>query len=175
MIVLGVDPGTRITGFGVVAAGRSHPTLMECGAIRPVAKASLAERLLEIFEGLTGIIDRTRPDVMCVEGVFYGRNVHTALVLGHARGAALLAAAARGISVVEYPPAEVKNTVAGAGKASKEQVAFMVQKHLLLEVPPEPADAADGVAVALCHLFLSGLERRVAGDRSVGGVGRKGP
>ncbi len=171
MIVLGVDPGTRTTGYGVVTAADPRLTLIECGAIHTTGSQSLAERLLEIFEGLTKVIDRVRPDIVCVEGVFYNRNVRTTVVLGHARGAALLAAAARGIPVAEYPPAEVKNAVAGSGMASKDQVAFMVQKHLSLEQPPAPQDAADGVALALCHLFRSGHACRAGGVG--GGIGRK--
>ncbi len=170
MIVLGVDPGTRITGYGVVEGGDGErPVLIECGAIRPTAK-SLPQRLLEILEGLEGVIDRTRPDVLCVEGVFYARNVQTTLKLGQARGAVMLAAARRGISVTEYPPAEVKNVVVGSGKAGKQQVALMVQKHLGLAEAPRPDDAADGVALALCHLLQSGLQ---AAARGRGGVGRK--
>ena len=167
MIVLGVDPGTQATGYGVVEADEPRLTLIECGAIRPKGDLTLAERLLEILEGLTGVIDRARPDVVCVEGVFYGRNVRTTVVLGHARGAVLLAAAARGIPVAEYPPAEVKKTVVGTGAADKTQVAFMVQKHLSLAEPPAPQDAADGVALALCHIF------QLAPERRTGGVGRK--
>jgi crossover junction endodeoxyribonuclease RuvC len=173
MIVLGVDPGTQITGYGVVAeAGDSRLTLIECGAIRPSAGRPLPERLREIFEGVAGVIERTRPDVLCVEGVFYGRNVRTTVVLGHARGAVLLAAALRGVPVAEYPATEVKNTVVGTGRAGKEQVAFMVQRHLCLSEPPSPADAADGVALALCHLFsIRVAERRP--ERGGAGVGRK--
>lgn len=157
MIVLGVDPGTQITGYGVVARAEDRsPALVECGAIRPTANRPLAERLLEIFEGVAEVIERTRPDVLCVEGVFYGRNVRTTVILGHARGAVLLAAAARRVPVVEYAPAEVKNAVVGTGKAGKGQVAFMVQKHLSLAEEPTPSDAADGVAIALCHLFREG-------------------
>ncbi|UCC47574.1 MAG: crossover junction endodeoxyribonuclease RuvC [Gemmatimonadota bacterium] len=171
MIVLGVDPGTQVTGYGVVAEeGDSQPALIECGAIRPPVRRPLPERLLAIFEGVGGVIERTRPDVLCVEGVFYGRNVRTTVVLGHARGAVLLAAALRGVPVAEYPPAEVKNTVVGTGKAGKEQVAFMVQRHLSLKEPPSPPDAADGVALALCHLFSTRLGRE---RPQRGGVGRK--
>ncbi len=170
MIVLGVDPGTRVTGYGVVAEAEDRRLrLVECGAVRPSAGRPLAERLLEVFEGVTAVIERARPDVLCVEGVFYGRNVRTALVLGQARGAVLLAAAQGGIPVAEYPPAEVKSTVAGTGRAGKDQLAFMVQEHLGLERPPTPEDAADGVALALCHLFHCRLGRRARG----GGVGRK--
>jgi len=171
LIVLGVDPGAGVTGYGVVDDGRDgrQPILVECGAIRSAAKRPLADRLVDIFQGVTEVIDRTRPDVVCVEGVFYGQNVRTTVVLGHARGAVLLAAALRGIPVTEYPPAEIKSAVVGTGAARKGQVAFMVQKHLALTEPPEPADAADGVAVALCHLFHSEVTRR---RRKSGGVGR---
>ncbi len=167
MIVLGVDPGTQVTGYGVVEendAGRR--ALIECGAIRPTPDRTLAERLLDIYEGVAGVIERTRPDVLCVEGVFYGRNVKTTVILGHARGAVMLAAARRAIPVTEYPPAEVKNSIVGTGRAAKDQVAFMVQKHLSLAEPPSPADAADGVALALCHLFRTG-------PAVSGGVGRR--
>ena len=142
MIVLGVDPGTQITGYGVVVrGGDSRPALVECGAIRPTAETPLAERLLEIFEGVSEVIERTRPDVLCVEGVFYGRNVRTTMILGHARSAVMLAAAVRRVPVIEYAPAEVKNSVVGSGRAGKEQVAFMVQKHLSLAEAPTPASA----------------------------------
>lgn len=172
MIVLGVDPGTRATGYGIVAVGDDHDlTLLECGAIRPNPGDPLAQRLLDIFEGMAKVIERNRPDVMSVEGVFYGQNVRTTVVLGHARGAVLLAAATRSIQVAEYPPAEIKNCVVGTGAARKEQVAFMVQRHLGLQQPPSPPDAADGVAAALCHLFNNGVT--VAGGSRRGGVGRK--
>jgi crossover junction endodeoxyribonuclease RuvC len=173
MIVMGVDPGIQTTGYGVIARdeGRS-PVLIECGAIHPAAGQPLERRLQEIFEGVSEIIERTRPDALCVEGVFYGRNVKTTVTLGHARGVVILAAALRDIPVTEYPPAEVKNAVVGSGKAGKSQVAFMVQKHLSLAAPPSPSDAADGVAVALCHLFNSGL-RGMTGTALRAGVGRK--
>ena len=167
MIVLGVDPGTHVTGYGVVVGGDEAPaSLLECGVIRTSARRPLAERLLEIFEGVCEVIERTRPDVISVEGVFYGRNVRTTVILGHARSAVILAAAMRGIPVAEYAPAAVKSAVVGSGRAGKDQVAFMVQKHLSLAEPPSPADAADGVALALCHLFQ-------AGPVASGGVGRK--
>jgi crossover junction endodeoxyribonuclease RuvC len=173
MIVLGVDPGTQITGYGVVARDEdSVPVLVECGAIRTTPRTPLENRLLEIFEGVADAIERTRPDVLCVEGVFFGRNVRTALTLGHARGAVMLAAAARGIPVIEYPPAEVKSAVVGSGRAGKAQVAFMVQRHLSLAEPPSPADAADGVALALCHIF-KGEWRGGEPTGARGGVGRK--
>lgn len=153
MRVLGVDPGTRATGYGLVEGTARRPRLLECGVVRPSSGGSLAGRLREIHEGLLEVIDRVGPTCVAVEGVFHGHNARTAVVLGHARGVALLAAAIRGVEVFEYPPAEIKKAVVGTGTARKGQVAFMVQRHLRLASPPEPADAADGCAAALCHLF----------------------
>lgn len=153
-VVLGVDPGTAVTGYGVVARGRDGAvSLLECGVVRTPAKAPLPARLRDIYEGVAEVIARTRPTDVAVEAVFYARNARTSVVLGHARGVVLLAAALRDLAVAEYPPAEVKSAVVGAGAATKEQVAFMVQRLLRLREPPKPHDAADGVAVALCHCF----------------------
>jgi len=153
-VVLGIDPGTAVTGYGVVArTGDGAVSLLECGVIRTNAKAPLPERLRDIHEGLLEVIGRARPTVLAVESVFYAKNVRTSVVLGHARGVILLAAALRGVAVAEYPPAEVKSAVVGAGAATKDQVGFMVQRLLRLREPPKPHDAADGVAVALCHCF----------------------
>ena len=153
-VVLGVDPGTAVTGYGVVArSGDGALSLLECGVVRTHPRAPLAERLRDIYEGVAEVIARARPTAVAVEDVFYAKNVRTSVVLGHARGVVLLAAALRGITVAEYPPAEVKSAVVGAGAATKEQVGWMVQKLLRLREPPKPHDAADGVAVALCHCF----------------------
>ncbi|MBS1240867.1 MAG: Crossover junction endodeoxyribonuclease ruvC [Gemmatimonadetes bacterium] len=154
MRVLGVDPGTALTGYGVVESVPARMgRLVECGVLRTRPKESLPERLRVIYEGLTEIIERHRPDVMAVEGIFYATNVRTTVVLGHARGVVLLAAALGGIPVVEYSPALVKKTVVGRGGALKPQVGYMVARLLQLKAPPAPADAADGVAVALTHLL----------------------
>ncbi|HEX6071313.1 MAG TPA: crossover junction endodeoxyribonuclease RuvC [Longimicrobiaceae bacterium] len=154
MIVLGIDPGTAVTGYGVVSRARDGLlSLTECGIIRTSPRASLAERLRDIYEGVSDLVDRHAPDAVAVEGVFFGKNVRTAVVLGHARGAVLVAAALQRVEVAEYPPSEVKAAVVGAGRATKDQVAFMVQRLLRLREPPRPEDAADGVAVALCHHF----------------------
>jgi crossover junction endodeoxyribonuclease RuvC len=154
VIVLGVDPGTAITGYGVVArSGDGAVSLRECGVIRTESRAPLPERLRDIYEGIAEIMDRHTPAAVAVEGVFFGKNVRTAVVLGHARGAILLAAALRDIEVAEYPPAEIKSAVVGAGRATKDQVGLMVKQLLKLRDVPRPADAADGVAVALCHCF----------------------
>ena len=152
MIVLGVDPGTAATGYGVVARARDGAvSLLECGVIRTDARSPLPLRLKTIYEGLGEVLGRHTPTHMAVEGVFYAKNVRTTIVLGHARGVALLAGTMNGLDVAEYSPAEIKNAVTGTGRATKEQVQFMVQRLLRLKEPPRPNDAADGVAVALCH------------------------
>ncbi len=158
MIVLGIDPGTATTGYGVVArAGDGAVSLLECGIVRTAATSPLALRLRAIFEGVVEVLERTRPDVVAVESAFYAKNARTALVLGHARGTILLAATLRDLPVAEYAPAEVKNAVAGTGRATKEQVQFMVKQLLRLRDVPRPEDAADAVAVALTHCFAAAL------------------
>jgi len=155
--VLGIDPGTAVTGYGVVgyrADGRL--SLLECGVIRTGAGEPLPQRIREIFLGIQEVIDRFEPLAVAVEDVFQGKNVKSALTLGHARGAILLAAALREIPIAEYSPREIKKAVVGSGGAAKDQVGFMVQRHLNLKTAPAPADAADGVAAALCHCFVSG-------------------
>ncbi|HEX9107989.1 MAG TPA: crossover junction endodeoxyribonuclease RuvC [Longimicrobiales bacterium] len=158
MIVLGIDPGTATTGYGVVArAGDGAVSLLECGVVRTEPATPLAIRLRAIFEGVVEVLERTRPDVVAVESAFYAKNARTALVLGHARGAILLAATLRDLPIAEYAPAEVKSAVAGTGRATKEQVQFMVKQLLRLKDVPRPEDAADGVAVALTHCFAAAL------------------
>ena len=162
-MVLGVDPGTAVTGFGVVASAPARTgRLIECGVLRTRPRDDLPLRLRAIHEGLTELLARHRPDVVAVEGVFYGSNVRTTVVLGHARGVVLLAAAQAGVPVLEYSPAMIKKAVVGRGAALKPQVGFMVAKLLQLKEPPRPADAADGVAVALTHLLVSGRRRPLA-------------
>lgn len=178
MIILGIDPGTAVTGYGVVAReGGGAVSLLECGVIRTDAGGDLADRLRTVHDGVLDVIDRHGPDRVAVEGVFYGRNVRTTVVLGHTRGVVLLAAALRGRPVAEYSPAEIKNAVCGTGRAAKEQVQFMVQQLLRLKEPPRPADAADGVAVALCDCQAFGLKAKAEAEakaeerRSTGGGG----
>ena len=159
LIILGIDPGTAVTGYGVVArSGGGAVALRECGVVRTQPRTPLPERLRDIYEGISEIIERHQPAAVAVEGVFFGKNARTAVVLGHARGAILLAAALRELPVAEYPPAEVKSAVVGTGRATKEQVGFMVRKLLKLREAPRPSDAADGVAVALCHCFRGGSQ-----------------
>lgn len=154
MLILGIDPGTAVTGFGVVRAGAT-PTLIECGVIRTSATQPLSTRLVEIFDGIRELIARHQPAAMAVEDVFYAKNVRTTIVLGHARGVILLAGAMSGIDIHEYPPAEIKKAITGSGNAAKSQVQFMLTKLLRLKQAPSPADASDGVATALtCAMRL---------------------
>ncbi|MEO5509647.1 MAG: crossover junction endodeoxyribonuclease RuvC [Longimicrobiales bacterium] len=166
MIVLGVDPGTAATGYGVVARGRDGAvSLLECGVIRTEARTPLPLRLKTIYEGLTEVLSRHAATHMAVEGVFYAKNVRTTVVLGHARGVALLAGTMHGLEVAEYSPAAIKNAIVGTGRADKAQVQFMVMRLLRLRSVPEPADAADGVAVALCHCNASVLADKLQNAR----------
>lgn len=153
MIVLGVDPGTAITGYGVVQGDGRTSTLIECGVIRTDARSPLPERLTAIFEGVAALIERHSPDRLAVENAFYSKNVQTTLVLGHARGVILLAGARAGVPIDEYAPAMIKKTVVGAGAATKDQVQFMTARLLRLKTAPTPSDAADGVAAALTCLM----------------------
>lgn len=154
--VLGIDPGTAVTGYGVVSRDeQGRVTLLECGVIRTSSSQPLPDRIREIFQGIEEVIERLHPTAVAVEDVFQGKNVRSALTLGHARGAILLAAALRDLAIAEYSPREIKSAVVGTGGATKDQVGYMVQKHLRLREPPTPADAADGVAAALCHCFVS--------------------
>jgi crossover junction endodeoxyribonuclease RuvC len=161
---LGVDPGTAVTGYGVVwSDGAADARLLECGVIRTAASADLSTRLLDIYEGISEVILRHRPDGVSVENAFYSRNVRTTLVLGHARGVVLLAARLNGVDVFEYPPAEIKKALVGTGSASKEQVQFMVATLLRLKSAPTPSDAADAVAAALAHLQGARLRSMLQG------------
>ncbi|HYK81841.1 MAG TPA: crossover junction endodeoxyribonuclease RuvC [Gemmatimonadales bacterium] len=156
MRVLGVDPGTSVTGYGVIETGNGSPRLgrlLECGIIRCGPRAALAQRLAALHAGVTDVIARHRPHTLALEDAFYHKNVRTTLVLGHARGVVLLAAAQAGLAIAEYAPATVKKTVTGAGGAPKAQVGAVVARLLALRHAPTPADAADGVAVALAHIL----------------------
>ncbi|MEJ7809883.1 MAG: crossover junction endodeoxyribonuclease RuvC [Gemmatimonadaceae bacterium] len=160
VIVLGIDPGTAVTGYGLV---RGEPfgvlSLVECGVIRTHARDPLPVRLQEIYDDVRALLARHRPDALSVEDVFYSRNVRTTVVLGHARGVILLAAQQAGVEIAEYPPAEIKKAVVGTGGATKEQVQFMVARLLRLKTVPQPSDAADGAAAALAHVMTARLPK----------------
>lgn len=162
--MLGIDPGTAACGYGVVAGGAGGAArLVECGVIRTRAGEPLAARLATVFDGLTELLARHRPDAVAVEGLFHGQNPRSALVLGHARGVALLAAERAGLPIAEISPAEVKRAVTGTGAATKAQVGEMVARLLRLTAAPTPADAADGTAIALTHLLRLTPRLRMAG------------
>ncbi|MGH8871617.1 MAG: crossover junction endodeoxyribonuclease RuvC [Acidimicrobiia bacterium] len=157
MFVLGIDPGLSATGYGVVESGHP-PTAVLAGVIRTDPKASMAGRLAELFAGLTQVIEDARPDVVAVESIFTNQNLQTAISVGRASGVALLAAAHAGLKVSEYAPTAVKSAITGDGAASKTQIQQMVARLLRLAEPPKPADAADALAIALCHLRAAPLE-----------------
>jgi len=162
VIVLGIDPGTATTGYGVVKGdGPGLVSLVECGVIRTRPRDPLAARLRDIYDGIAELLSRHAPDVLAVEDVFYAKNVRTTVVLGHARGVVLLAGQQAGIGIHELPPAEIKKAVVGTGAASKEQVQFMVTRLLRLKSAPQPADAADGVAAALACVMGARSAQRV--------------
>lgn len=152
-VVLGIDPGTAITGYGIVTVAANDAfRLLACGVIRTAAGDPMHLRLLELYQDLTGLIQEFQPTDMAVEKLFFGRNVTTAISVGQARGAILLAAATQGLRVAEYTPAEVKQAIAGYGNADKFQVQQMVRHILEMDEILRPDDAADGVAIAVCHL-----------------------
>jgi crossover junction endodeoxyribonuclease RuvC len=167
VIVLGIDPGTASTGYGVIKGDAlGLVSLIECGVIRTKARDPLPSRLHEIFEGVTELLARHKPDALSVEDVFYAKNVRTTIVLGHARGVILLAGQQAGVDIHELPPAEIKKAVTGTGAATKEQVQFMLTRLLRLKSVPQPSDAADGCAAAIACLMaarvptLSGIRAR---------------
>jgi crossover junction endodeoxyribonuclease RuvC len=159
MRVFGIDCGTEITGYGVVElcdSGRQAKLLCHTlGAIRLAKSKPLPERLAQVYRELIEALARWRPDVVAVEEVFYSVNAKSALKLGQVRGVALLAAASAGLPVAEYAPLRIKSSVVGYGLAKKEQVQFMVARLLELEQLPEPPDAADALAIAICHIHTA--------------------
>ncbi len=156
MVILGIDPGSHVTGYGLVEVQGSRLRHVGEGTVRTDARAPLPERLLAIHAGLLAAIADHRPGEAAVESLFNARNAHSSLVLGHARGVALLAAALRGLPVAEYSPREVRRAVTGNGAASKEQARYMVCRYLGLERAPASLDASDALAVAICHALRRG-------------------
>lgn len=150
-IVLGIDPGTAILGYGVVVLEGDNLFALDYGVLTTPSNQPLTSRLLTLFDGLTQVISRNNPSEVAVEQLFFSRNVQSALAVGHARGIALLSAARQGLRVSEYTPQQVKQAVAGYGRATKLQVQSMVQIMLTLQSIPQPDDAADALAVAICH------------------------
>lgn len=152
MRILGIDPGTATVGYGLIEVEDGRPTVVTYGVLSTSPEdGGTAERLQLVYQGLNDLLEKYRPDAAAVEELFFGRNITTAIRVGQARGVLLLALANAGIPVAEYSPPKIKESVSGYGKASKEQVQFMVQNMLDLDEIPRPDDAADGLAVALTH------------------------
>lgn len=151
MRILGIDPGSESTGYGIIESdGRRHVAIV-FGAVKTRPRRPFHERLLKIYTDLTSVLEREKPEVMAIEGIFHAANVQSALRLGHARGVALLVAAQCGLAVYEYSPLEIKKAIVGYGRAEKSQVQGMVKFLLQLPEIPTPDDAADALAVAICH------------------------
>jgi crossover junction endodeoxyribonuclease RuvC len=150
--IFGIDPGSDRTGYGCIetTGGRHH--LVICGSLSAPARSTFPEKLRHVHAGLATLLALHRPDCVAVENIFYARNVRSALKLGHARGVVLLAAAQAGLPVAEYSPAEIKLAVVGFGRAEKHQVQQMIKLLLGLDAVPSPHDAADALAVAICHV-----------------------
>lgn len=164
MRVLGIDPGTAITGYGLVDESEQGLALVDCGVITTPSDQPLAQRLQTIYHDLSAVIEQHQPQAAAVEELFFSRNVRTALSVGHARGVAMLALADAGLDVFEYKPLEVKQAIAGYGGADKRQVQEMVRMLLSLDEVPRPDDAADAVAVAVCHLHSRRMADLIAGE-----------
>ncbi|MDQ3134000.1 MAG: crossover junction endodeoxyribonuclease RuvC [Acidobacteriota bacterium] len=161
MRVLGIDPGSETTGWGVVEGDARRYHLVNYGTVKAASNERFAARLLKISDGLEVLLKRYAPDACAIEDAFYAVNVKTALKLGQVRGVALLAAERAGVEIAEYAPRLVKQTVVGYGAAEKHQVQEMVRVLLSLKKIPEPHDAADALALAICHFHHAGLARRV--------------
>ena len=150
MIIIGIDPGSHVCGYGILQLENNRIVAAGCDVIKIDSTLDLAERLAVIYSEIDQIIDEYKPNIAAVETIFYGKNIKSAFTLGHARGAILLALAQRKIKIVEYSPREVKKSVVGNGNASKEQVEYMVKKILKIDIKPETQDATDALANALC-------------------------
>jgi len=155
-IILGIDPGTTITGYGVIRDAGSGPELLSIGFIDLTKFGDHYIKLKHIFDRTTGIIDEYHPDELAIEAPFYGKNVQSMLKLGRAQGAAIAAALSRSLPIFEYAPRKIKMSITGRGSASKEQVASMLMNILKFNEPEMKLDATDGLAAALCHFYQSG-------------------
>jgi len=159
MIILGVDPGTAITGYGVLQSDGDDLSVIDYGAIITPADWLMPRRLQHIYQELTALIAQHTPTDAAIEKLFFSKNVRTALSVGQARGVALLAAAQAGLTIHEYTPLQIKQAVVGYGRADKHQIQQMVKMLLQLAVVPQPDDAADALAIAICHAHSARYER----------------
>ena len=151
MKIIGIDPGLVQTGFGIINVDNDKVSLIDYGIIKPEVKDTLAKRLLTIFNDVVSIISSYNPQIFAIEDIFYGKNIKSAMRLGQARGASMVAAASKNMPRYEYSSRKVKQSITGNGNAHKMQVQFMVKAKLQMNHNPEPIDASDALAVALCH------------------------
>ena len=167
MRILGIDPGIATVGFGVIDADRGRQSYVSCGVISTPAHTLLSSRLNQIYEDLGRLIDTFKPDAISIEELFFNTNITTGISVAHGRGVILLAAYRRGVPVFEYTPLQVKQAVVGYGRAEKRQVIDMVRRILNMPAPPKPDDAADAVAMAICHArSATSLLSRNGGDNA---------
>jgi crossover junction endodeoxyribonuclease RuvC len=161
MRVLGIDPGSETLGWGVVEGTGPRYSLIDFGTVKSSPKQAFSKRLLKVYDGVSEVVDKFAPDVLAVEDTFYAVNVGVALKLGQVRGAMLLLAEQRGLEIAEYSPRLIKQTVVGYGAAEKHQVQEMVRVLLRMKTVPTPHDAADALAIAICHFHHAGLKNKV--------------
>jgi crossover junction endodeoxyribonuclease RuvC len=162
MRAIGIDPGTAIMGWGIVDEQGGRLRLVGYGALTTPAGTPAQDRLVKLYDGLREILQQYRPTAAAIEELFFGKNVNTAITVGQARGVALLALAQAGVPIHEYKPTAVKQAVAGYGGADKKQMQEMVRMTLGLAAIPKPDDAADAVAIAICHAYSAPMLRRIA-------------
>ncbi len=163
MLILGVDPGTAITGYGLLEQNGNQLTARRFGVLKTSSDSSLSERLKEIYNNIIDLVIEYKPEVMAVEELFFNKNSRTALAVGQARGVIMLASAMQGVKVAEYTPLQVKMAVVGYGRAEKRQVQEMVRVLLRLDSVPKPDDAADALAIAICHAHSWRCDRLTKG------------
>jgi len=161
MRVLGIDPGSETLGWGVVEGSGLKYTLVEYGTVKSSPKDAFSKRLLKIYTGVEAVIEKFKPDVISVEEVFYAKNVQVALKLGQVRGVILLLGEKAGLEISEFSPRLIKQTVVGYGNAEKHQVQEMVRLLLKLKEAPQPHDAADALAIAICHFHHAGVQNKI--------------
>ena len=162
-ITLGIDPGTARLGYGLIRGGL-QPKLIDAGVIETWPDEPMPDRLVTLYDGVQELLSEFRPDALAIEQLFFARNVTTAITVGQARGVVILAAAQSGVAVAEYTPSEIKQAVTGYGKADKPQIQEMVRMILHLNTVPQPDDAADALAVAICHAQSVPFIERAASD-----------
>lgn len=166
MLILGIDPGTATTGYGIVEKNGDRVKAVAFGAIITSPKHAPADRLLSIYDQLVGLIDTYQPDVLATERLFFSKNETTAFSVGRTVGIVLLLAAQRGLPTVEYTPMEIKQAVVGYGGAEKKQIQYMVQRILSLTEQPKPDDVADALAICICHAHASKLRNLMSANRT---------